>query len=74
MTLRRTLPLLLTGTMGVGLLGFGLTGLSSAEPQLQTAHETVERERQQTAPLLQRVSNCDPDKAPAPVAATPPEV
>lgn len=73
MTLRRTLPLLLTGTMGVGLLGFGLTGLSNAEPQLRTAHETVQRERQQTAPLLQRV-NCDPDKAPAPVVTAPPEV
>lgn len=73
MTLRHTLPLLLTGTMGVGLLGFGLTGLSSAEPQLRIAHETVERERQQTAPLLQRV-NCDPDKTPAPAAAATPEV
>lgn len=60
--------------MGVGLLGFGLTGLSSADPQLRIAHETVERERQQTAPLMERVSNCDPDKAPAPVSATPPQV
>lgn len=56
--------------MGVGLLGFGLTGLSSAEPQLRIAHETVERERQETAPLLERV-NCDPDKTLAPVSATP---
>lgn len=73
MTLRRTLPLFLTGTMGVGLLGFGLTGLSNAEPQLRIAHETVVRERQQTAPLLQRV-DCDPDKTPAPVVSAPPEV
>ncbi len=71
MMFRRTLPLLLTGTMGVGLLGFGLTGLSSAEPQLRTAHETVERERQQAEPLMQRV-NCDPDEKPA--APAPPEV
>lgn len=73
MTLRRTLPLLLTGTMGVGLLGFGLTGLSNAEPQLRTAHETVIRERQRTSPLLERV-NCDPDKRLAPVVTAPPEV
>lgn len=73
MTLRRTLPLLFTGTMGVGLLGFGLTGLSNAEPQLRIAHETVERERQRTSPLLQRV-NCDPDTTPAPVVTARPEV
>lgn len=73
MTLRHTLPLLLTGTMGVGLLGFGLTGLTNAEPQLRTAHEIVERERQQTSPLMQRVG-CDPQDKPAPVTTAPPEV
>lgn len=73
MTLRHTIPLLLTGTMGVGLLGFGLTGLTKAEPELRTAHETVQRERQQTAPLMQRV-NCDPRHKPVPAVTAPPEV
>lgn len=73
MTFRHTIPLLLTGTMGVGLLGFGLTGLSSAEPQLRTAHETVQRERQQAAPLMERV-NCDPHERSMPAVTAPPEV
>jgi hypothetical protein len=71
MILRRTLPLLVTGSLGVGLLGFGLTGLSGAEPQLRTAQETVEREQRQAEPLMQRV-NCDPDHKPTRPA--PPEV
>ncbi len=69
MQIRRTLPLLVTGTVGVGLLGFGLTGLSSVDPQLRTAQQTWEHQ-QQTA-LMQQV-NCDPEQVRTTPA--PPEV
>jgi hypothetical protein len=40
--LRGALPLILTGTSGLALLGLGLTGLSGMDPQLARAARTVQ--------------------------------
>lgn len=69
---RGALPLLLTGTAGMALLGFGLTGLSGLDGEIRTAADAAEiQHRQQSQPqLLYLDVSC-----PAPPArATPGEV
>lgn len=49
LALRGALPLILTGTSGLALLGFGLTGLTGVDPELARAARTVQLERTQPA-------------------------
>jgi hypothetical protein len=60
--LRGALPLILTGTSGLALLGFGLTGLSGVEPDLARAARTVQLERTApTSPVApNRLVDCPP--------------
>lgn len=74
--LRGALPLILTGTSGLALLGFGLTGLTGVDPELARAARTVQLERTQpvapdgaapstperTAPVVpNRLVDCPPE-------------
>jgi hypothetical protein len=62
--LRGALPLLLAGSTGAALLGFGLTGLSGVEPQLARAADQVRQEQQRERRIV-------PDVPAAPTTATP---
>jgi hypothetical protein len=42
--LRGVLPLVLTGTTGLAVLGFGLSGLSGLDPRLEQAARTVQQD------------------------------
>lgn len=65
--LRGVLPLVLTGTTGLAVLGFGLSGLSGLDPRLEQAARTVQQDQvrlDQAAPSTKVV----PD---GPVTTTP---
>lgn len=68
---RGILPLVLTGTTGLAVLGFGLSGLSGLEPRLERAAQTVQQGRalpDQADPATPQV----PDGPPAVVRRTAP--
>lgn len=43
--LRGVLPLVVTGTTGLAVLGFGLSGLSGLDPRLEQAARTVQQDQ-----------------------------
>jgi hypothetical protein len=62
--LRGALPLLLTGSTGLSLIGFGLTGLSGMDPELRRAATTIQQERRDAEPpaVVHRFVDCPPDE------------
>jgi hypothetical protein len=59
LALRGALPLILAGTTGIALVGFGVTGLSGVEPDLARAARTVQQQR--TTPVApNRLVDCPP--------------
>lgn len=69
---RGALPLLLTGTAGMALLGFGLTGLSGIDGEIRSAADAADaQQRQQSPPQLLYLDVSCPTP---PARATPGEV
>lgn len=59
--LRGIVPLFLTGTCGLALVGFGVGGLSGMDPQIESAARTVQLE--QTRPdRTHRFVDCPPEQ------------